>query len=262
MAQSSSLVPQELIEQLERGNVVLFAGAGLSIGAGLPGWGALIRPLAQRIGYGGDDLLKAAQFYENRMGRHALISYLREKLDTLGVEPTGNHHLLTRLPVHIVFTTNFDDLLERAYRTAGRAVHLVVGAAELPFWDESRVNLVKLHGTCDRPDSFVITEQDYHTVYRTNALVLQQLNALLATKTFLFVGYSVSDPDFNQLYDQLRIDLGRHQRRPYLVTFDLDAFTREDLERRGYHAIDLPGEGDRTAQLGDWLQALLDALRE
>jgi len=257
---SSIAIPQELSQEMGKGNVVLFVGAGLSIGAGLPNWGALIRPLAERIGYKGDDLLKAAQFYENRNGRHALISYLRDQLDTTGIEPTENHDLLAQLPINIVFTTNFDDLLERAYRKAGRSVNLVVGAAELPFWDESKVNLVKSHGTCDRPDSFVITERDYNTIYRSNAMIVQQLNALLATKVFLFIGYGVSDPDFKQIYDQLSIDLGRHQRRPYLVTFDVDEFKMEDLERRGYHVISLLGEGDRNAQLAEWLRALLDAV--
>ena len=259
---SSIAIPQELSQQMSKGNVVLFVGAGLSIGAGLPDWDTLIRPLAERIGYKGDDQLKAAQFYENRYGRHALISYLRDKLDTTGIEPTENHDLLARLPIDTVFTTNFDDLLERAYRRAGRPVNLVVGATELPFWDESRINLVKLHGTYDRPDSFIITERDYNTIYRRNALIVQQLNTLLATKTFLFIGYSVSDPDFNQIYDQLSIDLGRHQRRPYLVTFDVDEFTMEDLERRGFHVVSLPGEGGRNARLAEWLRALLDAVAE
>jgi hypothetical protein len=236
-------IPHELAEQLRRGNVVLFVGAGLSIGAGLPGWGALVRPLAERIGYSGDDLLKAAQYYENRNGRHALITYLRDQLDTTAVESTENH--------------NFDDLLERAYRKAERQVNLVVGATELPYWDESKVNLVKLHGTYDRPASLIITERDYHTIYRSNALILQQLNTLLATRTFLFLGYSMSDPDFSQIYDQLHVDLGRDQRRPYLVTFGVDEFTAEDLEQRGYHVVNLPGGGDRNARLAGWLGALL-----
>lgn len=235
---------------LTGGNAVLFIGAGLSIGAGLPGWDELVLPLAERIGYSGDDLLKAAQYYENRKGRHALISHLRDRLDTTGITPTENHRLLAGLPIDIVFTTNFDDLLERAYRGAGRAVNLVVGATELPYWDESKVNLVKLHGTHYRPASFIITERDYHTIYRSNALVVQQLNALLATKTFLFIGYSMSDPDFNQIYDQLHVELGRDQRRPYLVTFGVDEFTAEDLEQRGYHVISLPGAqfGFRTGR--------------
>ena len=258
----SITIPQELSQQLSKGNVVLFVGAGLSIGAGLPDWDTLIRPLAERIGYEGDDLLKAAQFYQNRYGRHALISYLRDKLDTTGIEPTENHDLLVRLPIGTVFTTNFDDLLERAYRRAGRSVNLVVGATELPFWDESRVNLVKLHGTYDRPASIIITERDYNTIYRSNALIVQQLNALLATKTFLFVGYSMGDPDFNQIYDQLTIDLGQHQRRPYLVTFDVDEFTMDDLEQRGFQVISLSAEGDRNARLAEWLQALLGTVAE
>jgi hypothetical protein len=257
---SSSVVPQELSQQMSKGNVVLFVGAGLSIGAGLPGWGALIRPLAERIGYKGNDLLKGAQYYENRKGRVALVSYLRDELDTANFEPTENHYLLTQLPVNTVFTTNFDNLLERAYRRAGRMINLVVGAEELALWDKSRVNLVKLHGTCERPNSIIITERDYNTAYRRNTLILQQLNSLLATQTFLFIGYSVSDPDFNQIYDQLRIDLGQHQRRPYLVTFDLDEFKEEDLEQRGYGVISLPSSKDRNAQLAEWLRVLLNAV--
>jgi hypothetical protein len=253
-------IPDELVEQLRRHNVVLLVGAGLSAGAGLPGWGALVRPLAERIGYKGDDPLKAAQFYENSRGRQALISYLREQLDTTHVEPTENHALLTQLPVNIVFTTNFDGLLEQAYRRAGRPVNLLVGAAELPYYDESKVNLFKLHGTFDRPDTFVITAEDYNTVYQSNALIVQQLSVLLATKTFLFVGYSASDPDFNQIYDRLGVDLGPHRRRSYLVTFDVDKRAAEDFERRGLRVIDPPGDGDRTARLGEWLQALLAAV--
>jgi hypothetical protein len=43
-------IPYELLVQLCKGDVVLFIGAGLSISVGLPGWAALIRPLAQSIG--------------------------------------------------------------------------------------------------------------------------------------------------------------------------------------------------------------------
>ena len=259
---SSVVIPQELSEEMRDGNVVLFIGAGLSIGAGLPGWGALIRPLAERIGYEGDDPLKVAQYYENRAGRRALISYLRDRLDTIRIEPAENHDLLVRLPVNTVFTTNFDDLLERVYRKAGRPINLVVGAMDLSFWDASRVNLVKLHGTHDRPASFIITERDYNTIYRNNALLMQQLNAMLATRTFLFIGYSVSDPDFNQIYDQLSIDLGQHQRCPYLVTFDVNEFVVEDLKQHGYHMISLPDGGDRNVRLAEWLRALLGAVTE
>ena len=43
-------IPHELVEPFARGDGAVFVGAGLSIGAGLPGWADLIRPLAQAVG--------------------------------------------------------------------------------------------------------------------------------------------------------------------------------------------------------------------
>jgi hypothetical protein len=37
---------EDIQSALAQGNLVLFVGAGLSMGAGLPGWPALVRPLA------------------------------------------------------------------------------------------------------------------------------------------------------------------------------------------------------------------------
>jgi hypothetical protein len=135
----------------------------------------------------------------------------------------------------------------------------VVISKELAYWDQSKVNLVKIHGSCDRPDSLIITEQDYNTVYQRKKLVMQHLNSLLAIHTFLFIGYSVSDPDFNQVYDRLGVELGPHQCRPYIVTFDTDPFKMEDMKQRGYYVIRLPNEGDRNAHLARWLKTLADA---
>jgi NAD-dependent SIR2 family protein deacetylase len=115
-------IPQELVQDLARGNAVLFAGAGLSTAAGLPGWVDLVRPLAVAVDnplppdpyITSDHLLDATQYYENAKGRHALISYLQEQLDTTLHQPSPNHALLARLPVQTIFTTNYDDLIERS----------------------------------------------------------------------------------------------------------------------------------------------------
>jgi len=42
-------IPRELVEQFAKGNGAIFVGAGLSIGAGLPGWGDLVSRLAAEI---------------------------------------------------------------------------------------------------------------------------------------------------------------------------------------------------------------------
>ena len=82
----------DLTRSLADGNVCPFVGAGLSVGAGLPGWYDLIAELAGRIGYElppakwatGDALIDAAQAYVNRQGLHGLISHLKDRLDTTG----------------------------------------------------------------------------------------------------------------------------------------------------------------------------------
>ena len=53
-------VPCELVEQFARGNGVVFVGAGLSRGAGLPGWGELLAPL--------DDVLETVLRYNRLNG--------------------------------------------------------------------------------------------------------------------------------------------------------------------------------------------------
>jgi hypothetical protein len=42
-------IPYELVEQFVRGNGVIFVGSGLSQGAGLPGWGELLKPLGDSL---------------------------------------------------------------------------------------------------------------------------------------------------------------------------------------------------------------------
>jgi hypothetical protein len=260
-------LPQQLVDEVQRGNVALFVGAGLSMGAGLPGWADLIEPLAEQCGCEGDDLLKIAQAYEDAIGRVALITHLQRELSSVGVEPTANHALLTRLPIEVVVTTNFDNLLERAYHRVEpgspgrRQTRTFVEDKDLPYTDATAVRLVKFHGCLDRPGTIVITEQDYHTIHTSKALLIRQLEMWLVTKTFLFVGYSVSDPDFRQVYDRLSDMLERNMRRPYMVAFGLDEPSTRDLERRGFHVICLPGEGaDRNVSLEQWLRALVDAV--
>src|SRR5947209_8631128 len=104
-------IPHELVNAIVRGDAVLFIGAGLSIGAGLPGWNELLEPLADSISLPVSlrtEPLKVAQHYENMRGRQALLNHIRERTDTTGKQPTLNHLRLTRLGIHTWVTTNYD----------------------------------------------------------------------------------------------------------------------------------------------------------
>ncbi|MEO7908321.1 MAG: toll/interleukin-1 receptor domain-containing protein, partial [Roseiflexaceae bacterium] len=254
-------IPDELVAAIASGNAVLFVGAGLSVGAGLPSWKQLIDPLAERLSLPDNqrgDLLKIAQFYETQRGRHALISYIKEQIDATNSAPTENHRRLTQLGIRTWLTTNFDDLLEQTLRNAGERVTKVVRDYDLPYAGAERLTLIKLHGDSAQPETIVITGQDYNTYARRFPRVKEKLSGLLVDKTFLFIGYSISDPDFNQLLDDVAFDLQQHQRMAYAVLFDVNAFILDDLRARSIQVLNISPDAqtDRSEQLG----ALLDAL--
>ena len=72
-------IPIELIEQIERGNVVLLCGAGISISQdGLPSGQQLAQELAHRSqqdDISGLSLPDVAQAYELLMGHQSLIEF-------------------------------------------------------------------------------------------------------------------------------------------------------------------------------------------
>jgi hypothetical protein len=111
-------LPDELVQAIAGGNAVLFVGAGLSRGAGLPGWTELLEPLLDEIdlpaGRRGD-LLQAAQDYENARGRDALLAHVCRETDVSDREPTGNHRLLLELGIDTWIPTNYDGLLEKTF---------------------------------------------------------------------------------------------------------------------------------------------------
>jgi hypothetical protein len=265
MPQTSTSIT-DLVARLRQGEVVLFIGAGLSIGAGLPGWGALIRPLAQSVGYRlpaedefltADHLLTAAQHYENQRSRASLLQHLRDELDTTGVRPTPAHSLIVSLRAQVIFTTNYDDLIELALRQAGRRFSAIVSESQLAFWSEDRVQVVKLCGDLQRPDSVIISKNDFNTYLPTHPRLAERLRTTLESKTALFLGYSLQDPFFNQIWDHIGLDFGKLRRAGYAVLFDVNPLDADDLRQRGIHVVSLQTQGrDRTALLAEWLQAL------
>jgi WD40 repeat protein len=255
-------IPRELVEQLARGNGVVFVGAGLSQGAGLPNWSVLLSSLAESINLPPHlrvDPLKVAQHYENARGRQALISHIIEQTDATGNGPTDNHRRLLRLGVRTWVTTNYDDLIEQTLHEAGERFAKVVRDQDLPYASADTMTLVKLHGDREQPDTIVITQQDYNTYFRRFPRVKDKLAGLLLEKTFLFVGYSINDPDFIQIQAEIAFDLQQHQRMAYAMLFDADEFTLSDLRSRNIYVLNILTSGQRSysKQLGDMLDNLI-----
>ena len=212
------LIPTDLLEQVERGNVLLFIGERLTHAlTGTDALAGLADELATRTGLT-DPLSfpELAQAYEDERGRHALVDLVARHFQALGDTPQPAHRLIAGLThCGVLATTDLSGCLERAFREAGRPLQAVIRNEDIAFEDEGATQLYKLRGTLDRFDSLVLTEDDHARFFRAQDSISLVLQGYLARKTILFLGYDLDDPHFKQLYEKIAGDLDRFQRRAY-----------------------------------------------
>ncbi|WP_425440288.1 SIR2 family NAD-dependent protein deacylase [Pseudosporangium ferrugineum] len=131
-------------------------------------------------------------------------------------QPAPIHDVLLRLDPRIIVTTNYDSILERASSNGYR----VKTYASTDVGHEVRTGaplLLKIHGSVDAELDLVLTRSDYSRLRRTGRAALDVLEALLLTRTTLFVGFSLSDPDIQLLLENnmgREVDSGAH----YMLT--------------------------------------------
>jgi len=206
---------------LREENAAVFAGAGLSIPAGMVDWRELLRDVARDIGLDVDrenDLIAVAQFHVNeRGGRHqinqALVTEFAERA-TL----SENHKLLASLPINTYWTTNYDNLIEQALRAARKRPDVKATIQNLATTLPRRDAIVyKMHGDVSQPDQAIVTRDDYEAYEETHRLFSAALQGDLVSKTFLFLGFSFSDPNLNYVLGRIRLLLGTNRREHYCL---------------------------------------------
>ncbi|HLG18168.1 MAG TPA: SIR2 family protein [Blastocatellia bacterium] len=240
------------------GRVVPFLGAGVNLwnrgaidewrpGRCPPSGWELTKYLAKTYKYpetGAMDLARVSQYVAVTSGSGPLYEELHS-LFCVAYEPNPLHRFLARLPSLmreknyprsedplrrrlLVVTTNYDDILERAFEQAGEPFHVVSYLADMAkpeqcgkflhrgpegacrlieagneyealIADQHPV-LLKIHGAVDcassEYDSFVITEDhyiDYLTRTDISSVLPVPLPAILKKSHFLFLGYSLRD---------------------------------------------------------------------
>ncbi len=233
----------ELAELLVRDNAALFVGAA---------WrqereqGPLLQTvaevLAHAIDYRGTErtLPAIARDFELERGRQALIQTVREVVEQMGASPTPLHELIVDvvLPMTKVITTRFDHTLERALERAGKPYVLIIRDTDLPFFDESKVTLIKMQGDITQPDSLVITEDDIEAFLERLPTLSDVVRAFFATKTLIFLGYDLESPQFKRFYKLVTRRLAAYRRPAYAVIgADLKPPEARYWEREHMHLV-------------------------
>lgn len=205
-----------LADEARKNQLVLFIGAGVSAGVGLPTWDRLLSEAANEAGFDSkqipllakQDLRDQATLIDRRMralNGGPIDGYSRFKADIAAklsaTQPYSlAHGLLASLPSKEAVTTNFDVLFEQACKIANADIAVL---PENPRATDDRW-LLKLHGSVDDPDRMVLTRSDYLEMPRRYGALMGLVQGLLMLRKMVFIGYALSDEDFHELVDEVR----------------------------------------------------------
>lgn len=259
-------VPNELVEAFNRREVVPFIGAAFAANAGLPDWYTMVAEFARRSNQvmpppqwaNANALIEVTQAYVNQNGVNHLVALLKEWLDTTDIAPSAAHQALAALPIDLVFGAGYDDLVERALRSAGRRVVTVVRDGDIPFMRRSPgiVNVVKLFGDLNQPDTLVVTRQQHERYLLDHPQLVKLLETELGRSTLLYLGWNHGDPQYARLYGEVLARYGNMARLGYAVVFEHAPTQADELRRINVQPLQMLAAPDATASLAAWLKAL------
>lgn len=231
--------PDSLINDLAEGRCVVFLGSGVSNNAQNAGgsrpktWRALLEEANSRIADATKkkviknclaryDYLMACELVKRAMGNDAFNDFLHAEFQTPRFQAAEVHRDIFRLDAPVVITPNFDKIYDTYVTTeAGGTIPI------LNYYSDSIIDnirngkpiVLKIHGTIDERERLIFSKKDYALRRNENAKFYKLLESLILTKTFLFLGAGLSDPDIQLLLENYSYQYG-HTRKHYFVIHD------------------------------------------
>lgn len=225
MAFDHGRIPGNLIETYKRGKAAIFVGAGASSGAGLPNWGKFLEALVehgQKQSVVTEDKAKEyLQLIKDPAKYLMVASGLKDDLGNYFSEiiektfkdpkpkPTELHSALVKLDnLPFVLTTNYDTIIERAYRA-----EVDDDVSVLTYKDEGELQrrlfkreffILKAHGDAQRTgNGIILTERDYREILYRQRAYQHLLTGMFSMFSIVFVGASMNDPEMRLLLNYI-----------------------------------------------------------
>jgi hypothetical protein len=202
---------EEAIWHLQNGDGILFAGAGLSLGArnlrnqDFKTAGEFANALGTDLGLpSGTPLSLVADEFAATRGDDLLITELNQEFSTRDVQPY--HIRIATLPWRRIYTTNYDNVLETAASRIGRKLVTVTTRDSVTRLAKHDTLCVHLNGSIDRLNrdtvqtELKLTDRSYLTESLPDspwAVMFRQ--DIAVARAVIFVGYGLSDIDVTRL---------------------------------------------------------------
>lgn len=208
-----------MLETIQSGKAILFLGSGASIGAiqggeSKPLDGDALRDAISDNFLSGSlknkSLAQVADIAKDEPGLFAVQNFVKERF--IGLKPAAFHLRIPSFRWHAIITTNYDFIVEHAYRDAPdnkQTLFPLIGDND-NFADATKdiysLPYLKLHGCLSRindPEYPLILASEEYAKYTKNRSNLFRLFSDLAREhPIVFCGYDLADPNITQiLYD-------------------------------------------------------------
>jgi len=232
---------REYTKELHNKNAAVFAGAGLSMSSGYVDWAGLLKELIQDLRLDPEkeqDLVTLAQYHCNEAGNKAQLTQAIFNYFSPTKNPTQNHRILAQLPIHTYWTTNYDKLIERALEEVKKVPDVKYSLKQLPVTRPDRdVVVYKMHGDIDNPADAVISKDDYEAYPLKMEAFVSALRGDLVEKTFLFIGFSFTDPNIDYILSRVRVQYEQAQRHHYCIQRKVSRKASESDEEFEYRQL-------------------------
>lgn len=198
--------PKELLTAQQDGSLVIFAGAGVSMGspANLPSFGGLVSSIARGTKFAGKDLAPFDKVLGDMERSKVEVRRLsRQILGDQSSKPTRLHRLILELAginknnIRIV-STNLDAHFSSVVKERGLEIEEYFAPA-LPIGSDFN-GIVHLHGSVLKPEArYVLTDGDFGKAYLIDGWASRFVKEMFLKYTVLFVGYSHGDIVMNYI---------------------------------------------------------------
>lgn len=245
---------REIIQQINDGYAMLFLGAGSTRNCKKPGGAKgltgqeLATELLRELNGGKDpgfstELMQAAEFFasEKASARSGLDRFIQDRLADL--QPTIGHYILAAFPWRAVVTTNYNRVAEDAWGHAhangfaSKELIAIKTDADIiqHSGDAKSIRLYKPHGCISiqkqKSNRMVLTSLDYFESERIRKDIFKEIKAWAQDCTTVFVGYSMTDFTFRNIFYTLYAELGQWANRSYSVNPNTNALHEQWLSR-------------------------------
>ena len=218
-------IPENLKQAYAKGRVAVMVGAGASMNSGLPNWGQFLEAMIDQgaanrfftadkeaqyralVG-NGDKYLMLDSSIKDDFG-NTFDEFIEKIFIDPKPQPSSVHDALVEMKnLQFVLTTNYDTLLERAFRTKNPDISVCT------FRDSGEIHrrlakreffILKAHGDAAKPgNGVVLTDADYRNLIFSQRAYQSLLTSMFTMYSIVFVGASLADPEIKLLLNYIR----------------------------------------------------------